>query len=392
ADSQDTGREPREAVLAIIICLCLLTLIGVVVVLVFTASDIVRLIMCTVSETAISEDMYPPDNYCDYLFYTNVITSNGRIQAAKDPVSWDLFQRMGPKYTIMQLGIAFEFPNVTPNDLDDASNDLDALRREGIRHYGLLSVVSFANSLLETVRNTSAMFEIQAKDPTAKTAVAIGTYDFNFALTANIRQGFYFAANTLKADIVVFIASTGRIGPQGACIAAPPNTFQSPGRRYFDLGHAWFTVTRGSTYRNPSIITGLSFEMSPLQYVMKDTIKSLKESLFKPCVSVKRERQAFCEKTNTSGRTWDHVDYPMFQFGLISNASKVLTVGELNNTLAQKCVYAALTYGSLRPRTAWLLFNVHNIGTGNQCGDRPFDVIKLFCIFLKGNSDLKCPD
>ncbi|KAL1483167.1 hypothetical protein MTO96_033383 [Rhipicephalus appendiculatus] len=278
------------------------------------------------------------------------------------------------------------------NDLDGASNDLDALRREGIRHYGLLSVVSFANSLLETVRNTSAMFEIQTKDPTAKTAVAIGTYDFNFALTTKIRQGFYYAANTLKADIVVFITSTGRIDPQAACIAAPPNTFLSPGRRYFDLGHAWFTVTQRSTYSNPSVITGLSFEMSPLQYVMKDTIKSLNESLFKPCVSVKRERQAFCEKTNTSGRTWDHVDYPMFQYGLISNASKVLTVGELNNTLAQKCVYAAMTYGSLRPRTAWLLFNVHNIVTGDQCGDRPFEVIKLFCIFLKGNSDVKCPD
>ncbi|KAL3220385.1 hypothetical protein MRX96_050397, partial [Rhipicephalus microplus] len=30
--------------------------------------------------------MYPDDEHCDYLFYTNVIASNGSIQAAKDPV------------------------------------------------------------------------------------------------------------------------------------------------------------------------------------------------------------------------------------------------------------------------------------------------------------------
>ncbi|KAL1442365.1 hypothetical protein MTO96_046448, partial [Rhipicephalus appendiculatus] len=53
--------------------------------------------------------MYPPDEYCDYLFYTNVITSNGRILAEKDPVSWDVFQKRGPKYRVMQLGISFDF-------------------------------------------------------------------------------------------------------------------------------------------------------------------------------------------------------------------------------------------------------------------------------------------
>ncbi|KAL1482730.1 hypothetical protein MTO96_033600 [Rhipicephalus appendiculatus] len=119
----------------------------------------VKLIICTVSETATSEYMYPPDEYCDYIFYTNVITSDGRIQAAKDPDSWDVFQKRGPKYRVTQLGISFDFRNVTANGLDDASNDLDALRTEGMKHYGLLTVLSFQKDFQDTVRSTKGVLE-----------------------------------------------------------------------------------------------------------------------------------------------------------------------------------------------------------------------------------------
>ncbi|KAL1483307.1 hypothetical protein MTO96_012835 [Rhipicephalus appendiculatus] len=103
--------------------------------------------------------MYPPDEYCDYLFYTNVITSSGQIQAAKDPVSWTFFQKRGSKYRVTQLGMSFDFQNVTPNGLEDASWNLDALRREGVRHYGLLTVLSFQNDFRETVRSTKGVIE-----------------------------------------------------------------------------------------------------------------------------------------------------------------------------------------------------------------------------------------
>ncbi|KAL1475807.1 hypothetical protein MTO96_037014 [Rhipicephalus appendiculatus] len=67
-------------------------------------------------------------------------------------------------------------------------------------------------------------------------------------------------------------------------------------------------------------------------------------------------------------------------------------MGELNNTLALKFAYATRTFGRLRARTAWLLYDVHNLGIGNQCGDRPFDVIRQFCNSLKGDSYLPCRD
>ncbi|KAH7938807.1 hypothetical protein HPB52_000442 [Rhipicephalus sanguineus] len=163
-----------------------------------TAAPIMTLIICTVSETATSEDLYPPEEYCDYLFYTNVIVSNGSIQAEKDPVSWDLFQRKGPMFTVLQLGISFDFENVTPNDLDDAWNDLDALRKEGMKHYGLLNVLSVQSSFIATVSSTNAMIEklkqIQSMDETAKTALAIGSYDLNIVDRANIKEGFRYAA------------------------------------------------------------------------------------------------------------------------------------------------------------------------------------------------------
>ncbi|KAL1482726.1 hypothetical protein MTO96_033596 [Rhipicephalus appendiculatus] len=338
--------------------------------------------------------MYPPEEYCDYLFYTNVITSAGRIQAAKDPVSWDVFQKRGPKYRVMQLGISFDFQNVTANGLDEASNDLDALRREGMIHYGLLTVLSFQIDFEETVRSTKGVLERlkQIQRGTGKIALAIGSYDFSNNYRMKIKREFRHAVNNLEANIIILIASAGSIGTQGACIAAPPNSVTAPKLRNFELGHAWYAVSMASTYEKPSIITGLSFEMSALQYVMNDTIKSLNKSLYKPCVSVKRLRQVLCEPPNVTGSTAEYLGGPMFTYGIISNSAKVLTMGELSNTLALKFVYATRTFGELRARTAWLLYNVHNVGIGNQCGDRPFDVIRQFCFFLKGDSYVPCRD
>ncbi|XP_075726811.1 uncharacterized protein LOC142768686 isoform X1 [Rhipicephalus microplus] len=224
----------------------------------------------------------------------------------------------------------------------------------------------------------------------AKIVLALGTYDFANIYRMKMKQGFRDAVKNLKANIVILIASAGWISPQGACVAAPPNPVKSSDQHYFDLGHAWYAVSQGSTYKKPSTITGISFEMSALQYVMNNTRRSLNVSLYKPCVSVMRQRQALCEPTNVADRTGEYLGSPTFTYGIISNSSKVLTLGELNNTLALKLTYATQTFGELRANTAWLLYNVHNLGIGNQCGDRPFEVIRQFCYSLKGASDEMC--
>ncbi|XP_075728482.1 uncharacterized protein LOC142769271 isoform X3 [Rhipicephalus microplus] len=226
--------------------------------------------------------MYPDAEYCDYLFYTSVFASSGHIEAAKDPVSWDVFQRRGPKYKLVQLGISFDFQNVTPNGLDSAFSDLDALRKKGIRHYGLLTVLSFQKDFRHTVRSTKGvlqkMKEIQHEE-TAKLVLAIGTYDFANIYRLKMKQGFRDAVKNLEANIVILIASAGWISPQGACVAAPPNPVKSFNQQYFDL---------------------------------------------------------LCEPTNVADRTEEYLGSPTFTYGIISNSSKVLTLGELNNTLALK--------------------------------------------------------
>ncbi|KAL1447907.1 hypothetical protein MTO96_044186, partial [Rhipicephalus appendiculatus] len=126
--------------------------------------------------------MYPPDKYCDYLFYTNVVTSYTRIFPEKDPGSWYVFLRTVQDYRLMQLGISFSLQNVTPTDLDDAAPDLDYLRRQGIRHYGLLTVLAFPKEFDFTISSTKAIIkrlkEIQGGDRTAKTVLAFGSYDY----------------------------------------------------------------------------------------------------------------------------------------------------------------------------------------------------------------------
>ncbi|KAL1468753.1 hypothetical protein MTO96_041278 [Rhipicephalus appendiculatus] len=103
--------------------------------------------------------MYPPDKYCNYLFYTNVVTSYTRIFPEKDPGSWYVFLRTVQNYKLMQLGISFSLRNVTPTDLDDAAPDLDYLRRQGIRHYGLLTVLAFSKEFDFTISSTKAIIK-----------------------------------------------------------------------------------------------------------------------------------------------------------------------------------------------------------------------------------------
>ncbi|KAL1478819.1 hypothetical protein MTO96_052360 [Rhipicephalus appendiculatus] len=142
--------------------------------------------------------MYPPDKYCDYLFYTNVVTSYTRIFPEKDPGSWYVFLRTVQNYKLMQLGISFSLQNVTPTDLDDAAPDLDYLRTQGIRHYGLLTVLAFPKEFAFTISSTKAIIkrlkEIQGGDHTAKTVLAFGSYEYGGYFVNTVKDYFINAA------------------------------------------------------------------------------------------------------------------------------------------------------------------------------------------------------
>ncbi|KAL1474922.1 hypothetical protein MTO96_020433 [Rhipicephalus appendiculatus] len=276
-----------------------------------------------------------------------------------------------PKYKHMELGISFSLKNVTPADLDNASAELDELRGQGIRHYGLLTVLAFPNEFSITILSTKSIIkrfkEIQGADPTAKTVLAIGCYDYEGYFIPKFAEHFTNVANTFMADIYISIISTGWVASKVPCVAAPPSMITTFNPHFTGLLHSWFAVSAKTEFTNPSIITGLSFELSVLQYVMNSTADSFNHTVYQPCVSVKKaERRALCEDTNFTGGPENFLEYPIIAYGVRSNASKVLALSEFNNSLAVKFNRTVKNFGAYRARTAWLLYNVHNLASGNQ--------------------------
>ncbi|XP_075532263.1 uncharacterized protein LOC142564938 [Dermacentor variabilis] len=127
--------------------------------------------------------MYPPDKYCDYLFYSDVYVHEGRIVGWTNTIGWNVFRQRARTYKIMKLGISFDFFIVKPEALDDAAGDLSALREEGIKHYGLLTVVAPRSDFSYVISLTKPFIEkleqLQGSDQTAKTVLAIGCDDFS---------------------------------------------------------------------------------------------------------------------------------------------------------------------------------------------------------------------
>ncbi|KAL1467888.1 hypothetical protein MTO96_041846 [Rhipicephalus appendiculatus] len=100
---------------------------------------------------------------------------------------------------------------------------------------------------------------------------------------------------------------------------------------------------------------------------MNSTADSFNHTVYQPCVSVKKaERRALCEDTNFTGGPENFLKYPIIAYGVRSNASKVLALSEFNNSLAVKFNRTVKKFGVYRARTAWLLYNVHNLASGNQ--------------------------
>ncbi|KAL1478008.1 hypothetical protein MTO96_016905, partial [Rhipicephalus appendiculatus] len=382
---------PRETILAVIMCVCLVAMISVVGVLVVSASGLVKAIICTVSETTTSADMYPSD-FCDYLFYTDVYAVRGRIYAIENYRTWLLFQRMAAKRGDMEFGISFSYDVVTPESLDEAAAFLNILRGLGIRHYGLLNVLTYQSDYSSTISSMRGIIaklkELQSSDPGAKTVLAFGPYEYSADFMTTIQAEFTNAVNTFMADIVIAITSTGWLAPEGYCKAAPPNSINTDNLGHTVLESHWFAVSAKTIFSKPSVITGLSFELSALKYVMVENPTSLKDSVFRPCVSVEKTAQeALCNQSDFTGGPENYLGDPIYAYGVFSSASKVLTWSEYNDSLATKFLNALSHFGELRRETAWLLYNVHNEGPTNGCPEPPFTVLKHFRVALKGTEE-----
>ncbi|XP_075726790.1 uncharacterized protein LOC142768656 isoform X2 [Rhipicephalus microplus] len=118
---------------------------------------------------------------------------------------------------------------------------------------------------------------------------------------------------------------------------------------------------------------------------MVEQPSSLNDSVFHPCLSVKKTSQyALCQYSDFSGGAENYIGDPVYTYGGFSNSSKSLTLSEYKDSLAAKFLKAITEFGDLREDTAWLLYNVHSEGPSNSCPELPFTVLKHFREALKG--------
>ncbi|KAL1468982.1 hypothetical protein MTO96_005078 [Rhipicephalus appendiculatus] len=171
------------------------------------------------------------------------------------------------------------------------------------------------------------------------------------------------ALSLSMADIVITITSTGWLAYKGFCNAVPPNSIKIDDQVPTVLEFHWFTVAaRAISSKSPT---------------------SLKDSVFEPCLSVKKTgRKALCKNIDFTGGPDNYLDDPVYAYGVFSNGSKVLTLSEYNDSLATKFLKAVTDFGHLRKDTAWLLYNVHNEGPNNDCPEPPFNILKHFSAAL----------
>ncbi|XP_075726794.1 uncharacterized protein LOC142768659 [Rhipicephalus microplus] len=148
-------------------------------------------------------------------------------------------------------------------------------------------------------------------------------------------------------------------------------------------------VSERTNFSKASVITGLSFELSALEYVMVEQPRTLSDSVYQRGLSVKKTgREALCRHKDFTDDPKNYIGEPVYTYGVFSNSSKLLTLSEYKDSLATKFLKAVADFGDLRAYTAWLLYNVHNEGPNNQCAEPPFSVLKNFGAALKSMQGL----
>ncbi|KAH6926047.1 hypothetical protein HPB50_013453 [Hyalomma asiaticum] len=342
---RDQGSSLRLAavILALIVFLGTLSL---VVVLATGSLQNAREVVCTVGHTAVADAMYPPEKICQYLFYTDVVIVDGRVQASLDQNSWNHFQRKALNYSDVRMGVAFDHRYITSDLINDARDVLDSIAMNHIRDYGLLNIVRKPHELTGVVWSmktvVEALKDLQGSDPDRRTVIAVGSYDYSGQSFVNeydyiIRE----IVETFKADIVIAISSVSSMEDEDKCFAAPPNVLSTVKERFPSMETHWRFIQNSTTYSNSKTLVGVSLEMATLMYVLKQDASNLMDALYARCRG----------------------------FTLTSRDAFFL---------------ARRDYGRIRHRAALMLFNVHLGDVRKKCGADAFNLVKWVCQEFRG--------
>ncbi|KAL1435020.1 hypothetical protein MTO96_001569 [Rhipicephalus appendiculatus] len=336
--------------------------------------------VCTVGHTAVVEAMYPPEKICQYLYYTDVVVVDGKIEASLEQNSWKLFQTKAPKFNELKPGVAFDHRYITPDLVTDVIVDLVALAEGNIRSYGLLNIIRKPTELHQVMRSmkpvVDALKDFQGNFPDTMTIIAIGSYDYSPAgFMDEYKNIVEEVVNTFKADVVIAISSVGSMEDDDNCYAAPPNVLSSNLTRFPSLESHWHFLKASTTYSNARTIVGLSYEMATLMYVLKKDVTSVANAIYERCTGIAlTSRDAVCGQRTTLDMEAQYIDKPYMIFGtFVRNSSRRnVAFSEYFLSAREKFDQARRNFGRIRRRAAFVLFNVHLVDVRKKCGEDAF--------------------
>ncbi|KAH6925902.1 hypothetical protein HPB50_011817 [Hyalomma asiaticum] len=191
-------------------------------------------LICTVGSFAMTENMYPPDGLCNYLFYTHVFVYNSSLAGIHVEESWQRFKEQVASRTATPAGISFDARYITAQALDEIGvrNTLNTLAKQNIMHYGILNMITRLDALddyMDRAKGAIAKLRtIQGKDAKKRIIIALGLFDYNEPNAwERYRASFRKAVEGTMADTIIAISSTGSIEDNSFCHVAPTSVLDS---------------------------------------------------------------------------------------------------------------------------------------------------------------------
>ncbi|KAL1420312.1 hypothetical protein MTO96_024397 [Rhipicephalus appendiculatus] len=374
-----------------------------------TTAFSVNQLICTVSETAVFQQMVPMDGLCHYVYYTNMMVMKGVLTPVKVTVSWNMFKSALRKFNKTTGGVGFDVRYVSETDLQvEVGDQLNELSSGNVKHSGILNVLAPSTKLMDLFKKAKRLLSrlkiLQIRDFSRKTLLALGIYNYLGANAwENLQEVFASAVDEAVADTVIAYSSVGWIERRSECFSHPPSIFNiskytGEARKYARRAPDIFTVSRmmarDKRYKT-NIKIGLSFELGTLIYEMKnksvaiDMVNAACHALYVASLDavllIVTQRfqlpilnasscmillapsvESPARSTQLRGEIFQGVNVAEFK-----NHPATIMFFEDENSIKEKCRQLALQSTNLRFGMALLLVNAHlgDFSTNSSCAE-----------------------
>ncbi|XP_077524141.1 uncharacterized protein LOC144135305 [Amblyomma americanum] len=225
---------------------------------------------------------------------------------------------------------------------------------------------------------------LQGHDRNRKTVLAMGIYDYHVSNAFDIYKAqFKLAVETMKADIVIAVSSTGLQKNDDDCIAAPPSAYNtklfsiepaiSTSKRYPDLKNHAVLVSKDTVYKTPHAQMGLSLEIGTLFYKINQTGLRFDKMVYTYCLysSLTHLDVWVCKEKTFYKRIAGGLNV-----GRTVQTDDLIYLWDSETTMRYKLDQMNKT-ANMRTNMVWLVNNVHLGDYTNSCETDPFFRLKI---------------